>query len=94
MDTIHSTSRWGAHPTETGMSRLTLTDADREVRDWLVATTRDALRCRVTVDAIGNIFAVRPGRRDGPTTFVGSHLDTQPAGGRYDGVRAGHPGGH
>jgi acetylornithine deacetylase/succinyl-diaminopimelate desuccinylase-like protein len=36
---------------------------------------------------MGNIFAVRPGRRqDAAPIFVGSHLDTQPTGGRYDGI--------
>ncbi|OMP85480.1 putative hydrolase [Diplodia seriata] len=35
---------------------------------------------------MGNIFAVRPGLREGPATFAGSHLDTQPSGGRYDGI--------
>lgn len=68
------------------MSRLALTDADKEARDWFVATT-EALGCHVTVDSMGNIFAVRPGiRNDKPPTFVGSHLDTQPSGGRYDGI--------
>lgn len=67
------------------MSRLALTDADKEARDWFVATTK-ALGCKVTVDAMGNIFAVRPGLREGPATFAGSHLDTQPTGGRYDGI--------
>ncbi|KAI0126221.1 hypothetical protein BJ170DRAFT_583308 [Xylariales sp. AK1849] len=91
MDSIHYTSswgvgkRWGKAPTETGMSRLALSDADKEARDWFVDTTK-GLGCRVTIDAIGNIFAVRPGRRDGPAAFIGSHLDTQPTGGRYDGV--------
>lgn len=68
------------------MTRLSLSTADKQVRDWLVAeTTR--LGCSVTVDAIGNIFAVRPGRRTAaPATFAGSHLDTQPTGGRYDGI--------
>ncbi len=43
---------------------------------------------RVTVDAMGNTFAVRPGRDgdEAPATFAGSHLDTQPSGGRYDGI--------
>ncbi|KAI1079881.1 amidase [Whalleya microplaca] len=77
--------RWGSAPTETGMSRLTLNDADKQARDWFVETTK-ALGCEVSVDAMGNIFAVRPGRRDGPATFAGSHLDTQPSGGRYDGI--------
>lgn len=91
MDTIHHTcqwglgKRWGELPNETGMSRLSLSDADKQARDWFVDTTR-SLGCHVTVDAIGNIFAVRPGVRDGPATFVGSHLDTQPTGGRYDGI--------
>ena len=41
----------------------------------------------MTVDAMGNIFAVRSGiRNDAPPTFAGSHLDTQPSGGRYDGI--------
>lgn len=34
----------------------------------------------------GNILAIRPGKQDRPPTFVGSHLDTQPNGGRYDGI--------
>jgi hydantoinase/carbamoylase family amidase len=69
------------------MSRLALSPADGEVRNWFVETTK-ALGCEVTVDEMGNIFAVRPGRRgkDVPATFVGSHLDTQPTGGRYDGI--------
>ncbi|KAI0107982.1 amidase [Hypoxylon sp. NC0597] len=77
--------RWGSGPTDTGMSRLALSDSDKEVRDWFVATTK-SLGCNVTVDAMGNIFAVRPGKRDGWPTYVGSHLDTQPRGGRYDGI--------
>jgi hypothetical protein len=67
------------------MSRLSLSEADRQARDWFVETT-EGLGCKVTVDAIGNIFAVRSGKREGPATFVGSHLDTQPTGGRYDGI--------
>ncbi|KAK8437039.1 N-carbamoyl-L-amino acid hydrolase [Phyllosticta citricarpa] len=94
MDELHRTcafgtgQRWGEATTDTGMSRLSLTDSDKQVRDWFVATTR-ALGCSTTVDAMGNVFAVRPGRRgngDAPATFAGSHLDTQPAGGRYDGI--------
>ncbi|KAG5665438.1 hypothetical protein KAF25_009563 [Fusarium avenaceum] len=72
-------------PTDTGMSRLALSDADKTVRDWFVETTK-SLGCKVTIDAIGNVFAVRPGRNDGPPTLAGSHLDTQPSGGRYDGI--------
>jgi hypothetical protein len=71
--------------TETGMSRLSLSDADKQARDWFVRTTQD-LGCSITIDAMGNTFAVRPGRRDSPPICVGSHLDTQPSGGRYDGI--------
>ena len=68
------------------MSRLALSDSDKQARDWFASTT-ESLGCRLTVDAMGNMFAVRPGKRsDGPPTYAGSHLDTQPAGGRYDGI--------
>ncbi|OJD12026.1 hypothetical protein AJ78_07314 [Emergomyces pasteurianus Ep9510] len=78
--------RWGDGPTDTGMGRLALSQEDKQVRDWFIETTK-ALSCSVTVDEMGNIFAVRPGRRnDVPATFIGSHLDTQPTGGRYDGI--------
>ncbi|CBF75566.1 hypothetical protein AN3707.2 [Aspergillus nidulans FGSC A4] len=78
--------RWGDGHTDTGMQRLALSQEDKQVRDWFIETTK-ALGCKVTVDAMGNIFAVRPGRRsDVPATFIGSHLDTQPTGGRYDGI--------
>lgn len=68
------------------MSRLALSDADKQARDWFVHTAK-SLACDVKVDAMGNIFAVRLGRRRGfPPTSAGSHLDTQPTGGRYDGI--------
>jgi len=68
------------------MQRLALSQEDKQVRDWFIETT-EALGGKITVDAMGNIFAVRPGRRtDVPATFIGSHLDTQPTGGRYYGI--------
>jgi acetylornithine deacetylase/succinyl-diaminopimelate desuccinylase-like protein len=68
------------------MQRLALSEDDRHVRDWFIQTMKD-LGCNITVDEMGNIFAIRPGRRkDVPATFIGSHLDTQPTGGRYDGI--------
>ncbi|KUI68581.1 hypothetical protein VM1G_04304 [Cytospora mali] len=68
------------------MSRLALSDTDKQARDWFVETTK-ALGYDVIVDKMGNTFAVRPGRRSdvGPI-YAGSHLDTQPAAGRYDGI--------
>ena len=69
-----------------GLSRLALSDDDKVMRDQFVAWC-DAAGCAVSVDSVGNIFA----RRDGsdPTAaavLIGSHLDTQIAGGRYDGI--------
>jgi acetylornithine deacetylase/succinyl-diaminopimelate desuccinylase-like protein len=61
------------------MCRLSLSDSDKQVRDWFVKTT-EALGCKTVVDNMGNIFAVRPGLQEGPPTFAGSHLDTQPSG--------------
>jgi N-carbamoyl-L-amino-acid hydrolase len=69
-----------------GICRLTLTDLDREVRDWFKAQV-EALGCTVTVDEVGNMFALRPGKRaDVAPIAIGSHLDTQPTGGKFDGV--------
>jgi len=69
-----------------GVNRQALTDLDRQGRDLFVAWAREA-GCSVSVDAIGNIFARRPGRDDKlAPVMTGSHLDTQPTGGRFDGV--------
>ncbi len=68
-----------------GICRLTLTDLDRQVRDWFKARA-EALGCRVTVDDMGAMFARRAGTADVPPIAMGSHLDTQPTGGKFDGV--------
>jgi N-carbamoyl-L-amino-acid hydrolase len=69
-----------------GCNRQALTDADREGRDLFVAWARDA-GCTIAIDQVGNIFARRAGRDpDAAPVLSGSHLDTQPAGGRFDGV--------
>src|SRR5229473_4808409 len=69
-----------------GSKRLALSDLDRAGRDLFVRWCREA-GCTVTVDRMGNIFARRPGRRSELAPVVtGSHLDTQPTGGRFDGV--------
>src|SRR5205814_959212 len=69
-----------------GICRLTLTDLDRQVRDWFRARA-EALGCIVTLDDMGAMFARRPGQRaDIPPIAMGSHLDTQPTGGKFDGV--------
>jgi N-carbamoyl-L-amino-acid hydrolase len=68
-----------------GICRLTLTELDRQVRDWFRARA-EALGCRVTVDDMGAMFARRDGTTDVPPIAIGSHLDTQPTGGKFDGV--------
>jgi hydantoinase/carbamoylase family amidase len=67
------------------MSRLALTEADKEARDWFISTAKE-FGCETTIDSMGNIFAIRKGTKSGPPTVAGSHLDTQPQGGRYDGI--------
>jgi N-carbamoyl-L-amino-acid hydrolase len=68
-----------------GICRLTLTDLDRQVRDWFRARA-ESMGCRVTVDDMGAMFARRAGTADVPPIAFGSHLDTQPTGGKFDGV--------
>ncbi|MEG0249036.1 MAG: Zn-dependent hydrolase, partial [Pseudomonas sp.] len=68
-----------------GVCRLALTDLDRQARDLFVAWC-EAAGCTVSVDAVGNIFARRPGRNPKlPPVMTGSHIDTQPTGGKFDG---------
>jgi N-carbamoyl-L-amino-acid hydrolase len=84
-DTLMETAKIGATP-KGGICRLTLTDLDRQVRDWFTAQCQ-ALGCTVTVDEVGNMFARRPGKNNKlPPIAMGSHLDTQPTGGKFDGT--------
>ena len=83
-DSLMELARIGATD-KGGVCRLALTDLDRQGRDLVVSWARE-LGCAVRVDAIGNIFMRRPGRRDDlPPVMTGSHLDTQPTGGKFDG---------
>ena len=69
-----------------GVCRLALTDLDRQGRDLFRRWCEDA-GCTVTVDAVGNMFARRPGRDDSlAPVLTGSHLDSQPTGGKFDGA--------
>jgi len=69
-----------------GCCRLALTDLDRQARDLFVSWCKDA-GCTVRVDKMGNIFARRAGRDNSlPPVVMGSHIDTQPTGGKFDGV--------
>ena len=69
-----------------GNNRQTLTDEDSEGRH-LFQRWCEAVGCSMGVDEIGNMFARREGTDpDALPVYVGSHLDTQPSGGKYDGV--------
>ncbi len=82
---IHETAKFGATP-RGGVKRLTLGPEDKQVRDWF-RTACEAAGCEVSVDALGTMFAIRPGRdMSKPPIGIGSHLDTQPTGGKYDGI--------
>jgi N-carbamoyl-L-amino-acid hydrolase len=69
-----------------GVRRLTLTEVDRQGRELFMRWAREA-GCTVSVDPIGNIFARRPGTEPGRAPVaIGSHLDSQPSGGKFDGA--------
>ncbi|MFI0473751.1 Zn-dependent hydrolase [Halomonas sp. HMF6819] len=69
-----------------GVNRQALTDLDRQGRDLFIEWCR-AEGCTIRVDRIGNIFARREGSDpDAKTVMAGSHLDSQPTGGKYDGA--------
>jgi hydantoinase/carbamoylase family amidase len=65
---------------------LASNDDDKLVRDWFIAETAKR-GCHHKVDQMGNIFAIRPGQNNNLAPIgLGSHLDTQPTGGKYDGI--------
>jgi N-carbamoyl-L-amino-acid hydrolase len=71
---------------DVGLRRLALSAEDKQMRDLFVAWAKDA-GCSVEVDRLGNIFARRAGSDPAlPPVAIGSHLDTQICGGRYDGI--------
>ncbi|TAJ97715.1 MAG: Zn-dependent hydrolase [Reyranella sp.] len=71
---------------DVGLRRLALSAEDKQMRDLFVEWARTA-GCTVEIDRLGNIFARRPGTDPSlPPVAIGSHLDTQICGGRYDGI--------
>ena len=83
-ETFETYSEIGA-TADGGLHRLALTDTDREARDLLVEHMEE-LGLDVRVDELGNVYGRRDGRDpDAAPVLIGSHLDSQPYGGRYDG---------
>ena len=84
-DNLMLTGTIGGTP-KGGLCRLTLTETDREARDWL-AKAAAVLGCDTSVDDMGVMYARRGGQRnDVPPIAIGSHLDSQPTGGKFDGA--------
>ena len=84
-DSLMEMAKIGATP-KGGCNRLTLTDLDRQGRD-LFARWCAEVGLAMTVDRMGNMFARRRGEDESlPPVVMGSHLDTQPTGGKLDGV--------
>src|SRR5438132_11083808 len=84
-DTIHETAKFGATP-KGGVRRRTLSQEDKQVRDWFRRACEKA-GLEVHVDTLGSQFGLRKGRDMSKLPVgLGSHLDTQPTGGKYDGI--------
>ena len=84
-DSLMEMARIGATE-KGGVNRQALTDLDKQGRDLFVDWCKQA-GCTIRVDRMGNIFARRAGKDDSlAPVMTGSHLDTQPTGGKFDGV--------
>src|SRR5580704_5884761 len=84
-DSLMEMAKIGATP-KGGVKRLTLTDLDGQSRK-LFRQWCEAAGCSVIVDEMGNMFARRPGQDNTlAPVMMGSHLDTQPTGGKFDGA--------
>ncbi len=83
-ESLMELAKIGATP-KGGVCRLTLTDLDKQGRDLVTSWAREA-GLAVTIDKIGNGFMRRAGRNNAlPPIVMGSHIDTQPTGGKFDG---------
>ena len=82
---LNEISLFGATPAG-GLHRLAASKEDGQARDYVVAAASE-LGCTVRIDALGNTFMRRAGTdTNAKTILVGSHLDSQPLGGKYDGI--------
>ncbi len=81
---LEALARFGLHP-EGGARRIAFSEDELAARRWIVSEMRDA-GLQVRADAAGNLFGRRPGREPLPAILFGSHLDTVPRGGHYDGT--------
>ncbi|MBW1887869.1 MAG: Zn-dependent hydrolase [Deltaproteobacteria bacterium] len=83
--TLQEMTKIGATPGG-GVQRLALTDEDKQARDLFVKWLKD-LDLEITIDEMGSIFGKRAGKNNNlPPVMSGSHMDSQPKGGRFDGI--------
>jgi N-carbamoyl-L-amino-acid hydrolase len=85
MGHIFALAEFGKNP-QGGVSRVAYSEADKQGREYVLRLMREA-RLDVTIDAAGNLLGRRAGTSDSrPPMLIGSHIDTVPEGGNYDGV--------
>ena len=84
-NTLEAMAKIGATPAG-GVERLSLSDADRDARNLFLQWLQE-IHVETTIDEIGNIFGRRPGKENRLSpVLAGSHIDSQPKGGRFDGI--------
>lgn len=83
-ESLEDMAKIGATPGG-GVHRLTLTETDKQARDLFVEWLKE-LDLDISIDQMGNIFGRRPGTEELPPVISGSHIDSQPKGGRFDGI--------
>lgn len=84
MKRLSDLAKIGARP-DGGVCRLALTDEDKAARDQVVQWMKD-LNLQIHVDQVGNLIGIRPGKTGKEPVVMGSHIDTVPTGGRFDGA--------
>ncbi|MFP4180804.1 MAG: Zn-dependent hydrolase [Spirochaetaceae bacterium] len=84
-NTLEEMAKIGATP-RGGVHRLALSDEDKQARELFISWLKE-MNLEITIDDMGNIFGRRPGKNnDLPPVISGSHIDSQPKGGRFDGI--------
>src|SRR5699024_12571379 len=83
-NTINKSAEIGKIPGN-GLRRLALTDEDKAMRDLFLSWMQEA-NLETRIDDLGNMYGGREGKEDLSPILIGSHLDTQPNGGRCDGI--------
>lgn len=84
MERLSALAQIGALP-DGGVCRLALSDEDKAARDQVMQWMKDS-GLQTHVDQVGNLIGIRPGKKEIAPIVIGSHIDTVPTGGRFDGA--------